>query len=98
LQSHYQTFQDAGTEVVALVMASIGQVEGWCKNAKVNYPMLADSEHQVSAAYSVYNLLGDGLAAPAVFVVDTDGRIVWSYVGQHSGDRVSAQTILEHLP
>ena len=60
--------------------------------------MLADSEHRMSAAYGVYNLLSDGLAAPAVFVVDTDARIVWSYIGQHSGDRVNAQTILEHLP
>jgi len=98
LQSQYQTFQDAGTEVVALVVASIDKVEGWCKRAGVSYPMLADSEHQVSAAYGVYNLLGDSLAAPAVFVVDTDGRIVWSYIGQHSSDRVNAQTILEQLP
>jgi len=81
-----------------LVVASIEKVEGWCKSAGVSYPMLADSEHQVSAAYGVYNLLGDSLAAPAVFVVDTGGRIVWSYVGQHSGDRVNAQTILGQLP
>jgi len=60
--------------------------------------MLADAEHRVSEAYGVYNLLGDGLAAPAVFVVDTDGRIVWSYIGQHAGDRVDAPTILAHLP
>ena len=80
------------------MVASIDKVEGWCKNAKVNYPMLADSEHLVSAAYGVYNLLGDSLAAPAVFVVDTDGRIVWSYIGQHSSDRVNAQMILEQLP
>jgi alkyl hydroperoxide reductase subunit AhpC len=60
--------------------------------------MLADSEHRVAEAYGVYNLLGDGLAAPAVFIVEPDGQISWSYVGQHSGDRVAASTILEHLP
>ena len=62
------------------------------------YPMLADPAHQVAEAYGVYNLLRDGLAAPAVFVIDTDGRIVWSHVGRGPGDRPSAQTILEHLP
>jgi peroxiredoxin len=46
----------------------------------------------------VYNLLGDGLAAPAVFVIDTDGRIVWSQVSLVPGDQPGAQTILEHLP
>jgi len=98
LQSHYQTFQDAGAEVVSLVVASIEVVEGWCQRARVDYPMLADSEHRVSEAYGVYNLLGDGLAAPAVFVVDTDGRIVWSHIGQHPSDRPGVQTILEQLP
>ena len=85
-------------EVIALVVASVEEVEGWCKRAGVSYPMLADSEHQVSEAYGVYDLFKDGLAAPAVFVVDTDGRVVWGYVGQRTDDRVSAQTILEHLP
>ena len=60
--------------------------------------MLADPEHRVAEAYGVYNLLGDGLAAPAVFVIDTGGRIVWSYASRDPNDRPGAQTILEHLP
>ncbi len=84
--------------MVSLVVASIEVVRGWCQRAGVSYPMLADTEHRVSEAYGVYNLLGDGLAAPAVFVIDTDGRIVWVHVGQHSGDRVDASTILARLP
>lgn len=84
--------------MVALVVASIEKVEGWCKRAKVDYPMLADSEHKVAEAYGVYDLLGQGLAGPAAFVVDTAGRVVWSHVGQHSSDRVAAQTLLEQLP
>jgi len=84
--------------VIALVVASAASVEGWCQSAGIHYPMLADPTHQVAAAYGVYNLLGDGLAAPAVFVIDTGGRIAWSHIGQGSGDRVDVQTILEHLP
>jgi peroxiredoxin len=62
------------------------------------YPVLADSERQVSEAFSVYDLLGTGYATPSVFVIDTNGDIVWSYVGQSSTDRASAAAILEHLP
>jgi peroxiredoxin len=98
LQTHYQAFLDAGAEIFSLVVAPIDVVEGWCQRAGVSYPMLADSEHRVAEAYGVYNLLGDGLAAPAVFVIEPDGRVAWSYVGQRSGDRVAASTILEHLP
>jgi len=62
------------------------------------FPILADSDHAVAEAYGVYNLLGDGIATPSVFVIDTSGHIVWSYVGQNAADRPSIETILENLP
>jgi peroxiredoxin len=62
------------------------------------YPLLADPEHQVAEAFNVYDLLGTGYAAPSVFVIDTSGDIVWSYVGQTRNDRPSATTVLEQLP
>jgi peroxiredoxin len=98
LQSQYPVFQEAGAEVVALAVASVASVESWCQSAGVSYPMLADPAHRAAESYGVYNLLGDGLATPAVFVIDTDGRIAWSHVGQHANDRASVQMILEQLP
>ncbi len=38
------------------------------------------------------------VATPSVFIVDLDGTIVWSYVGQNAADRPGADTILSHLP
>ena len=81
-----------------MVVAPLEKVESWCQKAGIQFPMLADADHQVSDAYGVYNLLGDGLAAPAVVVIGTDGRIVWSRVAHSTSDPASAQTILEHLP
>lgn len=82
-----------------MAVASLSSVnDGVRKVINPPYPLLADPKHEVAEAYGVYNLLGDGLAAPAVFVIDTDARIVWNYIGQHAGDRVDAQTILKHLP
>jgi peroxiredoxin len=98
LQRNYSSFRNAGVEVIALVVNSVGSVEGVQQVVGAAYPLLADPKHQVTEAYGVYNLLGDGLAAPSVFVIDSDGNIVWSYVGRNAGDRPSAQTILEQLP
>jgi peroxiredoxin len=98
LQRYYGAFQEAGVEVVALAVAPIGSVNGAQQATGATFPLLADPAHQVAEAYGVYNLLGDGLAAPSVFVIGMDGQIVWSHVGEHSGDRPSAQTVLEHLP
>ena len=85
-------------EVIAIAVAPAAAIEGWCQSAQTTYPVLADPAHRVTEAYGVYNLLGDGFAAPAAFVIDMDGRIVWSHVGWNYSDLPSVQTIIEHLP
>ncbi len=66
--------------------------------AQASYPILADSDHAVADAYGVYDLLGDGLATPSIFVIDRTGRIVWSYISKDANDRPASAVILSHLP
>jgi alkyl hydroperoxide reductase subunit AhpC len=61
------------------------------------YPMMADPEGRVARTYGVYNLLGDGRAAPSTFVIGGDGRVRWSYIGHHSHDRPTTKQILRQL-
>lgn len=99
LRREYTKFQNAEVEIAALAVAPLSAVNnGVRKVIKPPYPLLADPKHRVAEAYGVYNLLGDQLAAPSVFIIDTGGRVVWSHVGQSPGDRPDAQTILKHLP
>ncbi|HEY73542.1 MAG: hypothetical protein DRI81_12125 [Chloroflexi bacterium] len=98
LQQSYQAFQQAGAEVVALAVAPLAQVDGVRKVTGATYPVLADPVHRAAESYGVYNLFNDNLAAPSVFVIDTDGRIVWSHVGKNGSDRPGEQAILEQLP
>lgn len=98
LQSNYEAFQNAKAKVVALAVTSAEAVDGLQQSLGIPFPMLADPDHRVSEDYEVYDLLGDGLAAPSVFIIDTDGQIVWSYIGGNSNDRLSAEKILGHLP
>lgn len=97
LQQSYPRFQEAGVEVFALAVASLESVEDWCQAQGYEFPLLADPEHEVAEAYGVYDLFGYGLAAPAAFIVDTDGRVVWNTVALES-DWPGAYAILEHLP
>jgi len=64
---------------------------------ELQYPISADLEHRVVDLYGVYNLLGDSLATPSVFVIDRDGVIRWKYVGQSSSDRPTNEMILEQV-
>lgn len=63
----------------------------------LQYPVLSDQDHRVTDLYGVYNLLGDSLATPSVFLIDLDGIVSWEYVGQDSRDRPSNAMILEQL-
>lgn len=99
MRDEYQIFQDAGAEIVALAVAPLSSIDNGIRRViEPPYPLLADPDHEVAAAFNVYDLLGDGLAAPSTFVIDTDGTIVWSYVGQSPSDRPSPKTILRHVP
>ena len=62
------------------------------------FPILADADHTCADSYQVYNAFGDGVAVPAVFVVNPEGELVWSYIGRDAGDRPSTEQILRHLP
>jgi len=63
----------------------------------IPFPILYDSAADVVREYGVYDLLGDGLAAPSTFVIDTGGVVRWSHVGRRTSDRASAQEILDQL-
>lgn len=63
--------------------------------AEAEFPILADTNENVSKDFGVFNLLGDNVAAPATFIIRPDGRVVWGYVGVDIGDRVPTQLILD---
>lgn len=98
MQNNYQAFTSRGAQIVALAVAPLQSVEGAQSAVQAQFPMLSDMDHAVADAYGVYNLLGDRYAAPATFIIDQRGEVVWSYVGQAAGDRPTPQEILEHLP
>ncbi len=98
LQNQYQEFQARNAEVIALAVHDVNGAQNIGRVTGAAFPLLADPDHTVAGAYGVYNLLGDGIATPAVFILDKSGQIVWSYIGQNSNDRVDNKTIFENLP
>jgi peroxiredoxin len=74
----------------------------WCHAAfaldrKLHFPLLADFEPkgEVSRSYGVYQL-PEGISERALFVIDAEGIVRWSYVSP-SGINPGADGILEAL-
>ena len=63
----------------------------------IEFPVLYNSDTDVVDAYGVYNLRGDSLAAPATFIIDTEGIVRWSHVSRRTSDRPRTSEILTQL-
>jgi len=98
LQRTYEQFKEAGVEVAAITVAPVESVQSWCQKGSITYPMLADSDHAVADIFGITEAAGDGRLAPAVFVIDSDGEVVWYHVGAHYRDHAAVEEILNHLP
>ncbi len=62
----------------------------------LTYPILSDSARNFIRAYGVLHPQ-EGIARPALFIIDRGGMVRWNYVGQSAADRPPIATILEEL-
>jgi len=97
LQGDYERFKALDAEIVAMSVETLKLSTRLVQETGIEYPVLADPEHRAIEAYGVYNLLGDGRAAPSVFVVDEKGIITWKHVGKKRRDWPDNEAILEQL-
>ena len=95
MQSFYPEFESRNVGLAAISTDSLVDAEQMEVLAGAEFPVLADTNEDVSKDYGIFNLLGDGVAAPATFIILPDGGVVWGYVGVEIGDRVPSQVILD---
>jgi peroxiredoxin len=101
LEQDRTLFSNKGAKVIALaVQDQVGAAQS-ATTTKAGYPILADKDHQVAEQYGVFDLLTDvtpGKATPAVFILEPNGQVRWSYIAKNIDDRPSNQAIVENLP
>lgn len=61
------------------------------------FHILADDDTSVTREYGIFDLHGDGVAAPATFVLDKQGEIVAYHVSRDVTDRPSTESVLLQL-
>jgi len=61
---------------------------------KLKYPVLYDINAAVARQWRIYDLLDDGYAAPATFVIDGTGTLAAWKIGRNLADRPAAGEVL----
>ena len=74
-------FQEFRAELLGISVDGAWCHAAYARQNKLHFPLLADFEPKgaVARAYGVYNQT-DGVCERALFVIDSDGLIHWSYV------------------
>ena len=90
-------FRRYGAELLGISVDGIWSHLAFAKDRNIHFPLLADFEPkgEVSRWYGVYDD-GEGESARALFVIDRNGAIHWSYVSP-SGVNPGADGILKAL-
>ena len=97
MQEQYQEFAALNAEILAVSVEDMAIGQNVSELLGLQYPVLSDVDHKAVSLYGIYNLLGDSLATPSVFLIDAQGVIRWEYVGASTTDRPSNEMILEQL-
>jgi len=73
-------FQKHNAELLGISVDGVWCHEAFAKDRHLHFPLLADFEPKggVARAYGVYRS-NDGICERALFVIDKNGRIAWSY-------------------
>jgi peroxiredoxin len=74
-------FQRLGAELLAISVDSVYSHAAFAESRNLRFPLLADFEPKgtVARAYGVYRQK-DGICERALFVIDANGVVWWSYV------------------
>ena len=74
-------FRARGAELVGISVDGVWCHRAFARDRQLKFPLLADFEPKgaVARAYGVYRD-GEGVAERALFVIDDEGRIAWSYL------------------
>jgi peroxiredoxin len=74
-------FHDLGAELIGISVDGAWCHAAFARDRKLHFPLLADFEPkgEVARHYGVYRDK-DGVSERALFVIDADGKIHWSYV------------------
>lgn len=101
MRQRYQEFQQRKTEVLAI--SSEDQEAGRRLKAELDlpFPLVVDTDLKVIHAYGVFHEnepKGRSIARPATFLLDSNGVIIYRYIGVNATDRPSADQVLVAMP
>lgn len=111
LAKDYSKFHKLNTEIIAISTDTLEGAQKTKEKSQAPFPILIDEDNKVIHLYKVdikkrelkdmpalmYRKKAGTYAMPAVFIIDTEGVIRYSYIGKSYTDRPSNEDLLKKL-
>ena len=97
LQEVYSEIKSLGGDVVALSVDDLQNALDLKEKHDIEFPVLYDTDKSVTRQWGLYDLLNDGVSAPATYILRTDGTVESVLVGESIADRPTTKSILDTL-
>jgi peroxiredoxin len=97
LQESYSQFHALGAEVMAISVDNEDDAVAVVEKLGLEYPVLYDTAHNVTTEWRVFNVLQDGVSAPAAYVFDASGSLVAYKIGTNIADRPTAAELINTI-
>ena len=97
LAEAYPQFAERNVSLAAISSDGVEDARGMAEFSGANFPVLSDADSGVAKAYRIFDLHGDGVAAPATFILNSDAEIVSFHVGKTISERPPPDEILSEM-
>jgi methyl-accepting chemotaxis protein len=97
LAQHLDEYRGRGVEAAVVLPQRAEGVRRYLRKAPVPFDVLIDEERKVVREYGVWHRIGLdawNTARPAVFLIDRDGSIGYSFIGQSQGQFPSHEELM----
>ena len=93
----YQQFEERNVSLAAISVDTSEDAGRMAEMVGARFHVLSDADSKMARAYGVFDLHGDGVAAPATFIIDPSGEIAALHVGRDITDRPTPEQILAEV-
>lgn len=97
LQEIYSDIKAANAEVIAISVDSQQDAAGIVRQHGLEFPVAYDSTTEISRQWGIFNLLDDGVSAPAAYVFDSSGDLMAYRIGTTIAERPGSAEVLSFL-
>ena len=79
MSQNHDLFKRFGIDIIAVSTDDQEDTQAMIDEVSASFEIISDATYTISQQWEVFNILGDGVAAPAAFIIGKNNSILWAH-------------------